>query len=126
MSLFDGQILASTISLLLVQILIITCLARILNTLMKPIKQPMVIAEILCGIILGPSVLGFLPGFSNNIFPLQSLPLLNEIAQLGLVLYLFMVIKNSLLYFKKKKLKVGINLNPSEIKKNYKKSLVGI
>ena len=54
-------------------------------------KQPKVIAEVIGGIILGPTVMGRIPHFSNSIFPTQSLPYLNLIATIGLILFLFLV-----------------------------------
>lgn len=41
--------------------------------------------------MLGPSVMGRIPGFSNAIFPTDSIPNLNLAANLGLVLFLFLV-----------------------------------
>lgn len=41
--------------------------------------------------ILGPSVLGRIPGFTQAIFPPDSLPYLNLTANIGLVLFLFLV-----------------------------------
>lgn len=43
------------------------------------------------GIILGPTVLGRVPGFTEHVFPPQSLPYLNLISTIGLVLFLFIV-----------------------------------
>ena len=52
-------------------------------------RQPRVVAEIIGGIILGPSVFGRIPGFSETIFPSQSIPLLNLCATFGLAFFLF-------------------------------------
>lgn len=41
--------------------------------------------------MLGPSVMGRIPGFSETIFPQASIPNLNLVANLGLVLFLFLV-----------------------------------
>lgn len=41
--------------------------------------------------MLGPSVMGRIPGFTDAIFPSESIPNLNLIANLGLVLFLFLV-----------------------------------
>ena len=41
--------------------------------------------------MLGPSVLGRIPGFSDAIFPKASMPTLTLAANLGLVLFLFLV-----------------------------------
>lgn len=40
--------------------------------------------------ILGPTVMGRIPGFSTSIFPTESLPYLNLTATVGLVLFLFL------------------------------------
>ena len=55
------------------------------------LRQPRVISEVIGGIILGPSVMGHVPGFTNAIFPQSSIPVLNLVANLGLVFYLFLV-----------------------------------
>lgn len=49
------------------------------------------IAEVIGGILLGPSVFGRIPGFTETIFPSQSIPTLNATSNLGLVLFLFLV-----------------------------------
>ena len=54
-------------------------------------RQPRVIAEIVGGILLGPSVFGRIPGFSDAIFPKASMPTLSLAANVGLVLFLFLV-----------------------------------
>ena len=54
-------------------------------------RQPRVIAEVIGGIILGPSVLMRIPHFQETIFPTASMPILNLVANLGLVLFLFLV-----------------------------------
>ena len=53
--------------------------------------QPRVIAEVVGGIILGPTAFGRIPGFSNAIFPTPSLSYLNLVSTIGLVLFLFLV-----------------------------------
>jgi hypothetical protein len=70
-------------------IIIIFC--RLLHWPFSRIRQPRVIAEVIGGILLGPSVMGRIPGFTDAIFPTPSLPNLNLVANLGLVLFLFLV-----------------------------------
>ena len=41
--------------------------------------------------MLGPSVMGHVPNFTNTIFPAASIPNLTLVANLGLVLFLFLV-----------------------------------
>ncbi|KAF9579401.1 K(+)/H(+) antiporter, partial [Lunasporangiospora selenospora] len=66
-------------------------LCYVMTVLLQRIRQPKVVAEVLTGIILGPSIMGQIPGFNNAIFPPQSIPFLNLVSQLGLVLFLFLV-----------------------------------
>ncbi len=80
------------LSLLLLQIVTIVLCSKLLAWLMSNIGQPMVIGEIIAGILLGPSVLGhFWPAVSNFIFRADSLPNLNFLSQLGLILFMFII-----------------------------------
>jgi hypothetical protein len=42
--------------------------------------EPSVIAEVITGILLGPSVMGFVPGFTTNIFPTTSITIFNGVS----------------------------------------------
>lgn len=54
--------------------------------------QPVVIGEILAGIVLGPSLLGtYFPEFSNFLFAKESLGGLQILSQVGLVLFMFVI-----------------------------------
>lgn len=64
---------------------------HILHWPLSKIRQPRVIAEVIGGILLGPSVMGRIPGFRQAIFPTESIPNLTLVAHLGLVLYLFVI-----------------------------------
>lgn len=57
---------------------------------MRPLCIPRVVAEIAAGVALGPTLLGQLPGFTNALFPLKSLPGLKLVADLGLVFVVFL------------------------------------
>src|ERR1700748_2922969 len=70
-------------------IIIIFC--RLLHYPLSLLRQPRVIAEVIGGILLGPSVMGRIPGFSNAIFPTTAMPNLTLVANLGLILFLFLV-----------------------------------
>jgi Kef-type K+ transport system membrane component KefB len=73
-------------------IAIVIVVARLMGRLFVRFRQPAVIGEILGGIMLGPSVLGLLPGnLPQVLFPADVRPYLNVIAQLGLVLFMFIV-----------------------------------
>ena len=66
--------------------------ARALGWAAVRAHQPRVVGELLAGIVLGPSLLGALwPTATGYLFPEQVLPGLQALAQLGLVLFMFLV-----------------------------------
>ncbi len=78
--------------LFIVQAVLIIGLSRAVGLLARRLQQPMVIAEIVAGIMLGPSLLGWLaPGVSAAVFPHDSLGLLQLLSQIGLILFMFLV-----------------------------------
>ncbi|KAF8974292.1 potassium:hydrogen antiporter [Flammula alnicola] len=66
-------------------------MTQFLALFLSRIRQPRVIAEVIGGVILGPSVMGHIPNFRSTIFPLTSIPILTLTANIGLVLFLFLV-----------------------------------
>lgn len=77
---------------MLVQIAVILVLSRGIARLLRRVGQPTVMAEILAGILLGPSLLGLVwPGGMALLFPAESIGGLELIAQLGLVFFMFLV-----------------------------------
>jgi len=87
-----SQNTAHPLSRLLLQIAVIVVVSRSLGSLVAKIGQPMVIGEIIAGILLGPSLLGlFWPGMSNFLFPPDSLSNIEVLSQLGLILFLFII-----------------------------------
>ena len=73
----------------LVALAAIIIAGQALAKLFARISQPPVIGEVLAGILLGPSLLG--PQLSALVLPLRVAPFLGVIAQLGVVLYMFIV-----------------------------------
>lgn len=57
----------------------------------RRLRQPPVVGEIAVGIMLGPSVLGLLGAdLPEVIFPEAALPMLSSVAQIGLVVFMFL------------------------------------
>ncbi|KAK8014472.1 k+ homeostasis protein kha1 protein [Apiospora arundinis] len=79
------------IKLFIIQAGIIIILCHLLHYPLSRFGQPRVIAEVIGGILLGPSVLSRIHGFRDAIFPAASMPVLNNAANLGLVLFLFLI-----------------------------------
>lgn len=80
------------ISQLLAQLGTILVVGRLFAVVLRRFGQPSVIAEIVAGIALGPSVLGAVsPALMARLFPAESMPALSAVAQLGLVLFMFLV-----------------------------------
>ena len=61
-------------------------MTQLLSLILGRLRQPRVIAEVIGGVILGPTIMGRIPNFSHAIFPKESLPFLNLTATIGLVL----------------------------------------
>jgi Kef-type K+ transport system membrane component KefB len=81
-----------TLVLLLLQIAVILAVCRLLHELCERIGQPPVIGEIIAGLLLGPSLFGWIaPALFARLFPPASLPALNALSQIGLVLFMFLV-----------------------------------
>jgi Kef-type K+ transport system membrane component KefB len=77
---------------LLFAVAVIGAFATLCGALLRGIGQPPVVGEILAGLVLGPSVVGWLaPGVFHTIFLPQVLPYLNLLAQLGLTIFMYTV-----------------------------------
>jgi len=80
------------LAMLLLQILVVLALAKCFAYLFKLLGQQSVIGEIAAGIVLGPSLLGWLwPEAYGFLFPASSLGNLHLISQLGLILFMFII-----------------------------------
>lgn len=75
---------------ILLQLIVILITVHVFGYLCKSIGQQWVIGEIVAGLVLGPSILGLLlPATKAFIFPASSLPTLQTLGDLGLILYMF-------------------------------------
>ncbi|KAH7383655.1 Sodium/hydrogen exchanger family-domain-containing protein [Cadophora sp. MPI-SDFR-AT-0126] len=79
------------IIMFIIQAGIIVIFCRLLHYPLGKIRQPRVIAEVIGGVLLGPSVMMRIPGFKQAIFPPESMVGLNLVSTLGLIFFLFLV-----------------------------------
>lgn len=102
--------IAEPSAMLLLQIISILLVSRIFGFLFAKMGQPTVIGEILAGIVLGPSLLGyFYPEAYHFLFAASSLGNLYILSQVGLILFMFTI---------------GMDLNIGELKEKMGKIYV--
>src|SRR5688500_2177900 len=76
----------------LVALLVVILASRALGAVFRYVNQPPVIGEVVAGILLGPSLLGRVaPEVSAYILPTTVAPYLSVVAQVGVILYMFLV-----------------------------------
>ena len=100
----------SPIGILLLQVIVILLCCRLFGWLFKKMGQPTVIGEILAGIVLGPSILGYwFPEISGFLFPIESLGNISILSQFGLILFMFAI---------------GMELDIAEVRKTLKETIL--
>ena len=78
--------------LFFLQMAFILAVCRATAWVFMKIGQSRVVSEMIAGVLMGPSLMGWIfPEFSAYLFPAESKPILFSVAQLGLVLYMFLI-----------------------------------
>ncbi|MEU2616552.1 cation:proton antiporter [Streptomyces sp. NPDC007157] len=71
---------------------VVVAAAGLLGLVARAVGQSPVVGEILAGLLLGPSVFGALaPGVSKEVFPAAVTPVMNNLAQVGVVFFMFLI-----------------------------------
>ncbi|KAL0926895.1 hypothetical protein M5K25_003148 [Dendrobium thyrsiflorum] len=73
----------------IIQLLLIVIITRLVAFLLRPLHQPRYLANIIGGIMVGPTVLGRIPWVARKLFPLPSVIVLENMAYLGLIYFTF-------------------------------------
>src|SRR5258706_1155731 len=77
---------------LLAQLALILAVTRLMGWIFSRFRQPQILGEILAGILLGPSLLGWVaPHAFGRIFPAETLPILSVLGQIGLMFFVFLM-----------------------------------
>lgn len=88
----EVKLKSDTLPHVLMALTVIIIAGRGLGAVFNYLGQPRVIGEVVAGILLGPSLLGRIsPDLMNWILPASIAPFLGLIAQLGVILYMFLV-----------------------------------
>jgi Kef-type K+ transport system membrane component KefB/nucleotide-binding universal stress UspA family protein len=104
--------------LFLVQLLILMLAGRLLGEVMNRIGQPSVMGQLLAGILLGPSVLGWVwPDLQHTIFPSarESRLMLDALSQFGILLLLLLTGMETDLRLVRKVGKAAISISVSGV-----------
>ncbi|MBD3883818.1 cation:proton antiporter [Phormidium tenue FACHB-886] len=84
--------MTNPVVLVLFQVLLVIGLSRLVGVGFRWIRQPLVIGEIVAGIMLGPSLFGLVaPELAVTLFPAETIPFLNILSQIGLIFFMFLI-----------------------------------
>lgn len=88
----DWQFQENGLALFLLQAIVIITLCNLLGyAFQRLLGQPRVVGDLLAGVLIGPTAFENIPGFTSTMFPTEPRSLLNLVAQVGLVSFLFLV-----------------------------------
>ncbi|MCL7036605.1 hypothetical protein MKW94_005314 [Papaver nudicaule] len=83
--------LSYSFTLLILQLSVAPFFILLTHLLLRPLGTPLMIAQIIGGIILGPSVMGHIDNFGKTMFPMRSILVLDTIATIGTIYFHFLI-----------------------------------
>lgn len=98
----------SPVTLWLFQVCLILVVCNLVHIPFSKIRQPKVISEVIAGVILGPTVFGQIPNYTDTVFPKESIVGLNLTSNIGIILFMFFL---------------GLEVDTGFIKKHAKKAM---
>ncbi|KAF9624355.1 hypothetical protein IFM89_010381 [Coptis chinensis] len=96
-----------------VQIVVTVCLSHFLHFFLKRLKQPRIISQIICGLLLGPTIMKLNEDVRKKVrpmlFPVRNITVLETMGNVGVLYYLFLVgLKTDLSIIKRTAVKATI------------------
>ncbi|KAK4837419.1 hypothetical protein QYF36_005258 [Acer negundo] len=80
-----------SVPILLFQLSLVSIITRCIYVLLKPLGQPFIISQILGGVLLGPSMLGYNSAFTTKFFPERSRVVLETLSVFGFMFIIFLI-----------------------------------
>ncbi|KAI0519342.1 hypothetical protein KFK09_006786 [Dendrobium nobile] len=95
---------------IVLQIVLITIMSRVIYYILRPIKQPRVVCDIIAGILLSPSLIDLIfPEYLYIMYPDNEMHINRTLAAFGLMFYLFLI---------------GVKMDPKIVLKSGKKAIL--
>ncbi|KAF6175880.1 hypothetical protein GIB67_003368 [Kingdonia uniflora] len=98
-------------SRVLCELSLLIVITRTIQLILKPLKQPRVVSEIIGGIIIGPSVMGRNKTFATTVFPEKGVPILETLMVVGMMYFLFITavkMDTSMIWAEKKSVVISL------------------
>ncbi|GAV58670.1 Na_H_Exchanger domain-containing protein [Cephalotus follicularis] len=104
-----------TFAVILLEIIFVILITRIIRFILKPLKQPRIVSEILGGIFIGPSLLGQNKKFAQRVLQDNATFVVRNLGIMGFMLFVFIT-----------GVKMDISLVKKSGKKHYYTALIGV
>ncbi|KAK6234399.1 hypothetical protein QUC31_006805 [Theobroma cacao] len=87
----SGNPLDYIVPVFMLQVILSVVISRVIYIVLRPLKQPKLVCNILAGIILGPSVLGRNKSYMERMFAPKEMMVLGTMSNMATTLYIFII-----------------------------------